>query len=298
MIDVKKDITVFTPTYNRAELLTNLYNSLIKQSYKNFEWIVFDDGSVDNTEKVIEELKAQNLIDITYIKSENRGKHVAINNGVEVAKGVLFFVVDSDDILTEDALQVVIDTWMSIPSNERSRFAGVGALKAGFNNETITKGLNMPWIDATHIDFAFNMGHNQDKAEIYVTDLFKKYKYPVFKDEKFITEAVVGLKIADEGYKMRWINKVIYLCEYREDGLTQNSFNIRLKNINGTCYAYNLLSSYKLPSKNIIRYKANYFRFGFHKNSSLYQLKKELLDKRYWIISSILGWSLYKKDIK
>ncbi|GFP73973.1 glycosyltransferase family 2 protein [Clostridium fungisolvens] len=294
---MKKDITVFTPTFNRAELLPSLYDSLIRQNHKNFQWIIYDDGSTDNTEEIINEFKKQSLIDIDYIKSENRGKHVAINNGIEAAKGELFFVVDSDDILTEDAIEIVVDTWRSIPTNEKSKFAGVGALKAGLNNETITKGFNDRWIDATHIDFAFNMGHNQDKAEIYVTELFKKYKYPVFDGEKFMTEAVVGLKIADEGYKMRWVNKAIYLCEYREDGLTQNSFNIRLKNLKGTCYAYNLLSSYGLPPKTVIRYKANYFRFGFHKGLKTIDLKRELLDKKYWLVSSTLGLLLYKKDL-
>ncbi|GKU26912.1 glycosyltransferase family 2 protein [Clostridium folliculivorans] len=291
-----KDITVFTPTYNRGELLTNLYESLIKQTYKNFEWIIYDDGSIDNTEQIVEKLKADRLIEIIYVKSANMGKHVAMNKGADIAKGELFFVVDSDDILTEDALKTIVDAWNSIPVNERSEYSGIGALKGGFDKKSITKTLNEQFIDANYIDFSFYMGYTQDKAEIYVTEIFKKYKFPVFEGENFMTEIVVFLKIAEQGYKMRWVNKVVYQCEYKEDGLSKNSFKVRLKNINGTVHAYNLISSYKLPSKVLIRYKANYFRFGFHKKSGLVKLKNELIDKKYWSVASILGWVLYKKD--
>ena len=97
-------ITVFTPTYNRAYMIDKLYDSLCLQTCKDFEWIVVDDGSVDNTEELIQNFIQENKIHIVYYKQKNQGKHIAINKGVELAKGELFFIVDSDDILPKDSL--------------------------------------------------------------------------------------------------------------------------------------------------------------------------------------------------
>ena len=89
-------ITVFTPTYNRGYIISNLYDSLKRQTVKTFEWIVIDDGSTDHTEKLFQNfLKEKNDFSITYKKVPNGGKHRAINKGVSLAKGDLFFIVDS-----------------------------------------------------------------------------------------------------------------------------------------------------------------------------------------------------------
>lgn len=102
-------ITVFTPTYNRAYILNNLYESLKRQTSKSFEWIIVDDGSVDMTESLVNEwLKNDNLFPIKYVKKVNEGKHIAINVGVEQAKGDWFLIVDSDDYLYDDAIEKVI----------------------------------------------------------------------------------------------------------------------------------------------------------------------------------------------
>lgn len=297
---IENFITIFTPTYNRAYLLPNLYKSLLEQTNKSFEWLIYDDGSSDNTEEVVQSFIKEEIINIKYIKTENRGKHVAINNGVEIAKGELFFIVDSDDILTNDSIEYIIKYWKTIPDKDKHLYAGLGAPRSFVdkNNKIIVKDLGKEWIDATYTDFAFKLNYTADKADIFRTDILRKYKFPVFENENFMTEAVAWFKMADDGYKMRWFNKVIYLCEYRDDGLTQNSYGIRFKNLKGTCHGYNLLSSYNLPIKNIIRYKANYFRFGFHKGEGLNNLKNNLINKKYWLVSSVIGKLLYSKDIK
>ena len=100
-------ITVCTPTFNRAYILDKLYNSLLFQSFKNFEWLIVDDGSTDNTESIVKEWINKNNICIRYYKKENGGKHTAINYGLDLALGELFFTVDSDDYLTNDALYII-----------------------------------------------------------------------------------------------------------------------------------------------------------------------------------------------
>ncbi|QAA35032.1 glycosyltransferase family A protein [Clostridium manihotivorum] len=291
-------VTIFTPTYNRGNLLGELYETLTRQTNDNFEWLIYDDGSSDNTEEIVNSFIRENKVGIRYTKAKNGGKHVAINNGSELAIGELFFIVDSDDMLTYDAVDYILTYWKSIPDDKKHLYAGVGSNRAILDkdNNKVVKKLKNEYIDASFTEFSLLLNNKADKAEVFRTELLRKYKFPVFENENFMTEAVIWFKMADDGYIMRWFDEAIYICKYREDGLTQNSFKVRLKNLNGTCHAYNLLSSYKLPKKNIIRYKANYFRFGLHKGNTIGKLKDSLIDRRYWIVSSILGRILYIKD--
>ena len=106
-------LTIFTPTYNRAYILPNLYESLVNQTSKDFEWVIVDDGSTDETESIVKKWIAESRICIKYIKQENQGKHIAINTGTEHADGELFFIVDSDDSLKNHAVSTISEFWMS-----------------------------------------------------------------------------------------------------------------------------------------------------------------------------------------
>ena len=109
--------TVFTPTYNRARLLKRLYESLKEQSDKDFEWIIVDDGSKDNTEEVVQGFIKEKSIPIKYLKKENEGKHIAINVGCDMAEGELFFIVDSDDYIPKEAIEEVKRDWKKYRNN-------------------------------------------------------------------------------------------------------------------------------------------------------------------------------------
>lgn len=290
-------ITIFTPTYNRGYILNKCYESLKRQSYKNFEWIIYDDGSKDNTEKIVQEFIKEDIIDIKYFYSENCGKHIAINKGTNLAKGELFFIVDSDDYLTDTALELVINAWNSIDNSIKNEFVGVAGRRHLVNKDNNKFNFSEKYYDADTIRFNLIDNNIQDKAEVYVTDILRRYKFPEFKDENFMTEAVVWYKIAEDGYKIRWFNDDIYICEYLEDGLTANFYSRRVKSIKSTCYSYNQLSSFNLPLKYKIRYKINYFRYGFNKYT-IYELYKNLDKKQFFIFSTILGYLLYMKDKK
>ena len=92
-----KCVSIITPSYNRANLLPKAYESLKKQTSKDFEWIVVDDGSKDNTDEVVQKFISENQIEIKFIKKENGGKHTAVNRGVKEACGELVLILDSDD---------------------------------------------------------------------------------------------------------------------------------------------------------------------------------------------------------
>lgn len=212
-------ITVFTPVYNRKDLLLRLYESLICQTNYNFEWVICDDCSKDGTyEQVKEWEKNETRFPIKVIKSAtNGGKHRAINLGIKEAQGFMFFIVDSDDCLTENAIQKIFDWEKTIYGD--LAFAGLGFLKADLYEKCVGTTFEGLICDCTSLEREMNC-ITGDKAEVFYTDVIKKYPFPTFEGEKFLTEAVVWNAIAYDGLKIRWINEIIYLCEYQEDGLS------------------------------------------------------------------------------
>lgn len=237
-----KRITVFTPAYNRADIIGALYHSLQRQNFTDFEWIVVDDGSTDHTESLFDQwLSEDNPFPIRYIRQRNGGKHRAVNQGLLKAEGELFLIVDSDDYLADDALTQIDAAEKSIPAVERSRFAGVCGCKAFFNGTRIGSTFeNSDFLDITYLERE-QYGITGDKAEVFYTALLKKYPFPEFDGEKFITECVVWDRIGGDGFKLRYFNAPLMFCEYRADGLSRNIENAFIKSPRG--YALYLVQS-------------------------------------------------------
>lgn len=224
-------ITIFTPTYNREKLIDRLYQSLLSQTEKNFEWLVVDDGSTDDTGKYFSDLLSKSHpFDIRYIKQKNGGKHRAINRGVKEALGKLFFTVDSDDYLTNDAVEKVAKWVESL--DDSHKWAGIAGLR-GYDNQNIIGERNnsADYIDAKNTERRFYKLQG-DKPEIYFTDILKKFPFPEFPGENFISEEVVSNTLARNGYYMRWYNDIIYIGKYLDNGLTRNN-NIHSQNPKG-----------------------------------------------------------------
>lgn len=223
-------LTIFTPTYNRAYILPELYNSLRNQTCKKFEWLIVDDGSSDNTEElVIQWQKENNDFPVRYYKKENGGKCSAINYGLDSAQGELFLVIDSDDILTADAVQKVIELEATIA--DKDKFCGVAFNLGLSENDTPNRIFSEKYKDATLLDRYTEF--DGERALAFYTDIHKKYKYPAFSGEKFMTEAVVWNRIAHDGYLMRFSNGIICVYEYRDDGLTKAGNSIFINNPHG-----------------------------------------------------------------
>lgn len=227
-------ISILTPTYNRASMLPQLYESLCRQKCFDFEWVVVDDGSTDGTEALIKYwMNSEQKFDIVYIKQENGGKHRAINKGIPYLNYPYTYILDSDDFLTDDAIEV-INNWIN-SIMDWGIFAGVAGMRMKADGTWIgqfPKGKE--FVDATNIERK-KMHLLGDKAEIYKTDVLKRYPFPEFPKEKFLSECAVWDKIALDGYKLRWFGKGICICEYREDGLTRQNGKEK-NNFNGYTY--------------------------------------------------------------
>lgn len=181
-------ITVFTPTYNRCFLLEQLYSSLKRQTFKDFEWLVVDDGSTDNTTDFFSKIKKEkNPFDIIYIKTENGGKHRAINCGINHASGELFFIVDSDDYLTDNALALIDKIEKSIPQNDSKYYGGICGIRGYSKDKPIGSSFEGKYLDITMLERT-KYGISGDKAEVFYTHLLKRYPFPEFEGEKFLTE--------------------------------------------------------------------------------------------------------------
>lgn len=225
--------TVFTPTYNRGYIIENLYRSLQRQTFRDFEWVVIDDGSTDNTQELFESfMKEPNDFPIRYEKVENGGKHRAINRGVRIAQGELFFIVDSDDYIPDDALEIIDHVERTIPEVHKGSFAGVCGQKGHADGTNIGKTFAGDVIDITSLERTQHHIEG-DKAEVFYTELLRKYPFPEFAGENFVTECVVWDKIAADGIKLRFFNKVVMICDYLKDGLTAQGCRLLYNNPKG-----------------------------------------------------------------
>ena len=227
-------VSIFTPTFNRAYIIGKLYESLCQQTNYDFEWIVVDDGSTDDTQSFFYEItQKSNPFHITYVRQPNGGKHRAINRGVKLARGELFFIVDSDDRLTENAVEMIQDWVKNLP--HEGKWAGVAGLRGYDCFHMIGSSFQGDFVDATSLERA-KKGIAGDKAEVFFTEVIKQFPFQEFEGENFLTEDTVWLKIAQAGYSLRWFNTIIYLCDYLEDGLTKNLQKIVYKNPQGALY--------------------------------------------------------------
>lgn len=209
-------ITIFTPTYNRACTLQRLYDSLCNQTCFDFEWLIVDDGSTDKTEDLCSSLYSDKF-KVRYYKKENGGKHRAINYAVPLAKGEWFFIVDSDDYLSDDAIRVLIEELRKIKDNHR--FCGVVGLRVYPDGRVIGSPCEYTQLDTDFLSYRIKYKIIGDRAEVVRTSVMKEFPFPEFAGENFCTEAVVWNRIARK-YIARYINIAIYYCEYLPGGLS------------------------------------------------------------------------------
>lgn len=224
-------VTVFTPTYNRAYILGDLYHSLQRQTCMDFEWLIVDDGSADDTKALVASWQGEeNLFPIRYVYQENGGKCRAINRGLKEADGRLFFTVDSDDYLTDDAIEKVIRWDGELPRD--GHFCGYVGNRGTTPTQTPNRLFPGGYLDGTALDRYDQV--DGERAFVFYTEIHRKYLYPEFPGEKFLTEAVTWDLMAHDGYKMRFYNDIIWIWEYKDDGLTRAGYRVFLENPQGT----------------------------------------------------------------
>lgn len=228
-------ITILTATYNRVATLPRLFESLCAQSCMDFEWVVVDDGSQDDTIKLLNDYSVVAPFDIRVVSQLNSGKHVALNTGVRSARTSWVFIVDSDDMVVLKAVDYIVE---AITEINDSGLVGLCYRKAYFDMSFVGRGAdgsNFPVVMKPSEAGHFFKG---DLAYIFKTDALLKHTFPVFPGEKFVPELYIWNKVGDEGDIYFFGNTVIYLCDYLEDGYSRNFLSNLRKNPKGFLVFY------------------------------------------------------------
>lgn len=279
-------ITVFTPSYNRANTLKSLYESLSTQNNVDFEWLIVDDGSSDDTREFINRISKTSKMKINYIYQENAGKQAAYNKGLKNANGDIFFCIDSDDVLAENSLENIQNDFEKIND---VNIAGIMYMQGYINDNAKIIGSYFP---EGLIDTYFNVYHKYkvtgDKLIVLKTDVAKRYYFPMIDGEKFIPEALIYNRMSLK-YNFVCENKIMAYKEYLNDGYSANYFNLVKKNPKGNALYY--LELYKLdPSVyNVYGYLLFCF-FAKEKNKIIFKHPNKLMV----ILLYIPVWIIYK----
>lgn len=282
------EITVITPSYNRANFLKEIFDSLCRQSFKNFEWLVVDDGSNDNTNEVVNDFIRGGLIETRYIQKDNGGKHTAINVGVKEAKGELVLILDSDDCLPKDSLLTISNYYQKI-KNDNS-IGGVCGYMAHRNGRLIGTRIEKYPIITNSLDMRYSLGIKGDMCEVFRTSVLREFPFPEIAGEKFCPESLIWNRIALK-YRLFLFKDVIYFRDYLSNGLTANMVKIRMNSPISAMMTYSEMTDFQIPIMARCKSAINYYRFSF---CSKKKEKPKIPGK--WIFLKPIGWLMHLKD--
>lgn len=212
-------LTILTATYNRALLLQRVYKSLIAQTSQNFEWLVIDDGSIDNTDTLVQSWVKEGKISIRYLKKENGGKHTAINLGVQSIGAPLTLLLDSDDWIVADAVEQILFY--------HRKYNGYSSPLCcfTFHQQTGGKINGGPFPKEEQVEhypeFQVNKWHG-DTVQVFYTDVLREFPFPEFPGKlKMVSEDIVWIPMGLK-YATVFVRKIITISEYQAEGLTRN----------------------------------------------------------------------------
>ena len=245
-------LTIFTPTYNRAYVLDNLYLSLCIQTNKDFEWLIIDDGSTDNTKEKIQNWIAEKKIRIRYVYQKNAGKSAAHNRALELTQTELFVCVDSDDQLHENAVQIVLEEWGKLKKKSEWEVGGMVAFREKGDGTPITQYQGKSDYKIGKLkEFYDRKIISGDTMLIFDISKVGSLRFPVFEGEKFVPEAYLYDQF-DQISAFMIVPQYIYVCEYLEDGYTQNMARLIAKNPKGYLAYIEQRVKYDNDIKNVI----------------------------------------------
>lgn len=222
-------LTIFTPTFNRAYILPDSYNTLKEQTCKDFIWVIVDDGSTDNTEELVKKWITEGTISIEYYKTENRGKPSATNLSIEKCHTPLWVCLDSDDHFGVDAVETIIKDYLKV--KDEGTYGGIVGNMFTENGD-IFDGQCLPndIENIKDLDIRYKYGVYSNLLHVFWTDVLKQYQYPIIQNEKFIGESYLYEKMNVLYYIER---KPLYYAKYREDGLTASYLKLHVQNPKG-----------------------------------------------------------------
>jgi glycosyltransferase involved in cell wall biosynthesis len=299
--------TVFTPTYNRVHTLLRVYESLQKQTFRDFEWLIVDDGSIDGTSELVNNWQNKADFPIRYSWQENQGINATINRGVKEAQGEFFLIIGSDDSFVSETLEQFLYYWKAIPKEYRNNFVGVTACCKDQNGNLIGSGLPTEILDSDSLEIRYKFKIKGEMWGFLRTEILKLFPFPVIQGSKFVPEGLIWNAIAKK-YKTRFIN--VPLRVYWADE-NKNSDQLT-KTRNPGLYARGLVLWYRSRLNNeinwfchspmeFIRSAVHYGRFSLHAGVGIreqFRLLKNVRAKGLWLVMLPVAVWVFLRDRK
>lgn len=276
---MKTEVTVITPTYNRAHTLRTAYEGLKKQTFKKFMWIILDDGSTDNTEDLVKEFINDSPFKIQYFKDRNRHKFLTVLEGIRKVETPYFMILDSDDTYPENAMEILVQESENIQDQEN--YIGVMGLSADENGNIVGDKYPGTGFDGSIFDMRYKYGVKGDKNGIFFTKSYHKaiagkhyYKY---EGKGYIPQSVIFNDYDAKGLKTRFINKIVRYYLYDEaDSASVSNTRWTGKNVFGLREGHlSFLNSYGaklfLYPKALFRNLIGYQFYSFKNKNRLFE---------------------------
>lgn len=248
-------ITIITPTYNRAHTLPRVYESLKNQTFKDFIWLIMDDGSTDATKVLVDQFQAENLMQIEYISHQNQHKFITVFKGVEKVDTPYFMVVDSDDSYPANALELLYKEVNAIKNQQR--YISIMGLSQYPDGSIVGNAYRGSGFDGSILEMRYRYKVRGDKFGIFITKtyqkLLKEFDYSPYLGKGYIPQSVFFNTYDAAGYKTRFVNKVVRTYHFDQDDASSVS-NTRWtgKNTFGLMEGYlSFVNSYR---RRLLRY--------------------------------------------
>ncbi len=297
--------TLFVPTYNRLATLPRLLDSVAAQTYRDFELLIVDDGSTDDSYKFLLQYQRRAGFSMRVYYQENQGRHVAFNTAFDLARGVLFTTINSDDCLAPNAFERLAHWWQVAQLKDSDTpIVGVEGLCASLETRRVigTPFPESPMI-ADHIEIYFRHGCWGDTIRAIRTEIIRQYRFPQIPDERYLPPSYLWNRLGFDRHKVLYFNEVLSYKEYRADGITKNRIAVRARNPRGAelyfrDFAQRAYTDGRVPARWLIRYTANWLRYSLY----LYPLHQALYQtfvgsqKFIWSMAVPIGLFLHWRD--
>lgn len=287
------NVTIVTPTYNRAELLPRVYESLVTQTEQTFQWLIIDDGSTDETETVIADLQKKHTapFKITYQKKSNGGKHSALNHSHSFIESDYVVVLDSDDYMQKNGVQHIMEAYNKVNATDR---IGWIAFLRGISDDSSRDSLYKKNGEVTNYIQYMNEGRKGEACDVYLTEVFRAFPYPEIVGEKFVSESYLNIQAAVYGnYNMITLNQVIQIAEYLDEGLTSQGRRLQLKSPKGHAELWRHVA--KPPFTLKLRLKGTwlYIAYSFFAKEKTSTIVNNSLGKAFTFFNIPFGYAIY-----
>lgn len=293
--------TVFTPTYNRAHTLPRVYASLVAQTFRDFEWVIVDDGSTDATEQLVAEWRRTADFPIRYVRQANQGKHVAHNAAVQAARGALFLSLDSDDACVPEALERLHACWRAIPDAQRDQFSGVTVLCRDQHGRVVGDRFPAEVMDGTLAEMTYRYKVRGEKWGFQRTDVLRQHLFTADPVRGWVPEGIVWDQVGSR-YRMRFVNEALRIYFVEGPSLTRgrpaalDAYGRRLYYVHALSNHMGYLGVAPLQ---LLKAATQFARASFHLGIPARAQAGDLHSRRaraLWILALPLAWLLWKRD--